>query len=647
MRARFVLALALLHVACGGSPPTVAPTAQHAAPPLPSATFVARPTADVSPVPTPSGLGLTVHLAHPRATLQQLTSLVGPLAAAFTGGKLDADSLVTLVVGAPVTSVIDLDQPIDFAVSGIDSFDRLPKIAGAAALLDPTAARETLEKYFKWTPGEPGVVRLQPRDAATDDESGRPCMIAPSFGAAPGAARLVCGNGEKAVRDLAPYLTRTMPRLTSHDDLRLEVFVRELRPSKSGGTSVLTAAGPVAVDAGPADPTGALFNQLTEKVTTDVGSLVLEASADPSAVDVRLTTGFVDTASPLTRALVGAGPVAAPTPAAFDRLPGGAVFAWYGRGAAPADLAPLRKTVFDGLHAMMEDDGYTASVASTLLAPLERLVLTGGPWVVATGMNVDAARVALSAYVTAGKTTEAARATARRAMQGWEVAEVEEPAQGWIDGVREIVKSDPLKPTGKPRRVRDPQKESTQLTLAPVPAALNLPAGTLHMEAHVTQNPAWTAAQRKAKVAVTDPVMSHTLHVFVVPDGARTWFAAAEDPALAAREVRISLDDGAGTLKARHDLDAFRAMPASSAGFGSIVNLATWLLSNSSDEGLHRARESLVGLAGLSDGGSTPVPFTLVATPKAGGVAGGDVRLTLVLPIRTVLEVAASPHSIF
>jgi hypothetical protein len=430
-----------------------------------------------------------------------------------------------------------------------------------------------------------------------------------------------------------------MPRLTSRDDLRVEVFVRQLGPQKSGAT-----------DTAATDPTSALLTQLTEKLTGDVGSLVLEASSDASTVDVRLTTGFRDTASPLTRALIGAGPSSAPTPAAFDRLPGGAMFAWYGRGAAPADLAPLRKTVFDGLTAMMEYDGYTASVSQTLLAPLQRLVLTGGPWVVATGLDIDAARVALDAYVRAGKTTEAARATARRAMQGWAVAEVDEPAQGWIDGLREVVKDDPLKPTDKPHRTGDPQKESTQVTLSPVPPALKLPAGTLHLEAHVTQSPAWTAAQRKAKAKISEPVIPHTLHFFVVPDGARTWFAAAEDPALAAREVRISLS-GAGdadTLKARRDLDAFRAMPASSGGFLSVANVATWLLGNASDEALHRARESLAGLAGLTDGGTTPIPVTLVATPGAGGAAGaGEVKLRIVFPIRIGLEVAASPHSIF
>jgi hypothetical protein len=224
---------------------------------------------------------------------------------------------------------------------------------------------------------------------------------------------------------------------------------------------------------------------------------------------------------------------------------------------------------------------------------------------------------------------------------------VEEPPQRWIDGVRELVKYDAVKPTGKPRRKHDAQKESTKLFLSPVPVALQLPAGTLHVEARVTQNQAWLAAQAKAKTKVKDPVLPHTVHFFIVPDGARTWFSAAEDASLAASEVRESLAaaPGTGTLASRRDLDGLRAMPASTAGFVSVASLATWLSSNASDEGLRRARESLAGLASLTNGGGTPVPLSLSAMPKSGG--GGDVRMRVVFPIQIAVGVAASPHSIF
>jgi hypothetical protein len=457
----------------------------------------------------------------------------------------------------------------------------------------------------------------------------------------------VCGELSDALRHLGPYLTRTMTRIVSRDDLRVEVFVHELHAPKSGKKE-LTPGGWASVDAGTADPTDKLLGDLTDKLTDDVGSVVLEASSDGAAVDVRLSTKLVDTASPLTRAFVGAGTPSAPPPPAFERLPRDASFAWYGRGATPVDLEPLRTSLFDSLRTWLADDGYAPGAIDTQMAPFQRLALTGGRWVVATGLRIDPARAALDAYADAGKTTEAARAKARAALQGWVVGAVEEPAQGWIDGLRELVRNDPVKPTGKPRRKRDPSKESTRLTLAPVPPALQLPAGTLHLEAHVTQNPEWTLAQAKAGAKGLDRVIPHTTHVFVVPDGGRTWFAAAEDAALAAGEVRKSLS-GAGdteTLRARRDLDPLRAMPASTAGFVSVAGLATWLHSDFSDEGLRKARESLLGLTALTEQGATPVPVALAAIHAPSG-PGGDVRLRFVFPIRLGLEVAASPHPVF
>jgi hypothetical protein len=643
----FVLCLA----SCGGTPSTVAPTTPAATAARPAAVATSEPALDLSPVPAPVGLAVTVHLSHPRTTLQQILSYVGPYAALFNGGaKLDADSIVTLALGAPLASLVDLDQPIDLAASDLDSPGS--SYVGSVVLSDPAAARQTLEKFYKWSAVGQSVVHLEPREDAPDGASPRPCALTPSFDARPGAMRLVCGASENAVHHLGAYLTRTMTRLPSTDDLRVEVFVGEFAKETHDQLHDLSArVGPSSDPTGAdKDPASRLLDALTDKATHDVGSLVLEASSDGTSVDTRLTSRFVAAASPLTRALLGAGTPSAPPPPAFARLPRDASSAWYGRGAKPADLTPLRALVLESFLSWLQDDGYTASASNTLMAPLQKLLLTGGPWVIASGSKVDAARVALQAYADAGKTTLPARAKARQAMQGWAVGAVEEPPQGWIDGVRELVKSDGVQPTGKPRVKHDPQKESTRLSLAPVPAALQLPAGTLHVEAHITQNQAWLASQQKAKKTGLVPVLPHTVHFFVVPDGARTWFAAAEDAALAASEVRSSLASAgdAGTLATRRDLDAFRAMPASAAGFVSVADLATWAHSDWSDEGLRKARESLLGLASLPDGGSTPIPFALTSVPgPEGAAAGGEARLRFVFPLKVGVDVAASQHSIF
>lgn len=636
MRAVATSVLAVLVASCGGGTSTVAPTVPVASvQPLPPSVPVEQ-APDVSALPAPGGLAVTVHVAHPRVVFDKVATVLGSLSTLLPSiGKVDLDSAVAAAAGAPIGAAIDLDQPVDLAMSDWGG-DGGPKVAGAVALVPTPAARETLERFYKTAETDAHVVRLTPRDDAPEGASPRPCAILPAYG---GGARLVCGETDKAVLHLGPYLTRTMTRTTSNDDLRVEVFVRELRGSKS------TPADAPKPDKDPGDQ---LVDDLVDKLSADVGSIVIEASSRGGSLDAKVTAGFASSTSALTRAILGLGTPGAP-PELFDRLPKDASAAWFGRGASPADLEPLRSALVESLRQWSIDDGYPPAVTDAQIAPLLPVVLTGGPWALATGARVDDARSALDAYVATSKTTDAARLKARPNRASWLVAGVDEPAQRWIDAARSLAKSDDVKPTVKPTRVRDPQKESMSLDVRPTAPALHLPAGTLHLEARVTPNAKWLAKRKKDKLSVADATLAHSIHVFIVPDGTRTWLAAAEDPALAATEVLASLHGApdAGTLASRHDLDALRAMPASMGSFLSPAAVVAWR-GGDTDFELRHAREALMGLGALTGGGLTPVPIVYAANPGSGGPAGGgDFGMRVVFPLNLGLELAASPHSIF
>jgi hypothetical protein len=637
MRAALATPVLLVLIAsCGGGTPTVAPTVPVASASTSPPTVTADAPVDVSALPPPGGLAVTVHIAHPRVVFEKVTSVLGSLSSLLPWlGNVDLDAAVTAAAGAPIGAAIDLEQPVDLAMSDWNG-EGGPKIAGSVGLVASPAARETLERFYKSAETGLGVVRLEPRDDAPEGASPRPCAILPGAG---GAARLVCGESDKAVLHLGPYLARTMTRTTSSDDVRVEIFVRELHDSKAASH-----------DDAPKkdkDPGELLADDLVEKLSADVGSVVVEASSRSNALDMKVTSSFASAASALTRATLGLGTPGSP-PAVFDRLPREASFAWYGRGASTADLEPLRSALVEAVRQSSIDDGYTPAVTEEMLGPLQRVFLTGGAWAVATGARLDEAKSALDAYVAGGKTTEAARLKARPARTEWFVGGVDEPSEKWMAAARILVKSDDVKPTGKPKRTSDPQKEKWKLAIRPVPAALHLPGGTLHVEAQVTPNPKWAAKRKKDKLSV-DASLPHPFHFFVVPDGSRTWLAAAEDPAIAATEVLASIGGApdTGTLASRHDLDALRGMPASTAGFVSVAGLVAWR-GGETDEELHHARESLLGLASLTAAGTTPVPIALAATPGSGGAAqGGDFGMRVVFPLSLGLEIATSGHSIF
>jgi hypothetical protein len=69
---------------------------------------------------------------------------------------------VGLAAGAPVGSLLDLDQPMDLALSDVDSDDGTPSIAGSAVLSNPIAAREALSRYFTLEPTSPGIAASCP-----------------------------------------------------------------------------------------------------------------------------------------------------------------------------------------------------------------------------------------------------------------------------------------------------------------------------------------------------------------------------------------------------------------------------------------------------------------------------------------------------
>jgi hypothetical protein len=630
-------------MACAPAQPTAAPVAP-AAPPSASVVIV-PPEAppDLSPVPAPDGLSATLHLSRPKATADQIASLLGssPLLA-LLGTKLDAAELVTLAVGAPLGALLDLDQPLDLAISDLDSEDKTPLMAGAAVLANPEAARETLARYFTLAPTSPGIVRLQPRDDAPDQATPRPCMIALS---PPSTTRLVCGLDKASLLHLGPYLTRTMPAVASNADLRFEVFMRGVHLPRSGEKRVLTPGGSVVVDGGAPDPDDEMVNALTDKMSDDLGSFVVEASTDGVALDLRMTMAFASATSPLTRALVCQGAPDPVPPPAYARLPSDSSFAWYSRGAAPTDLAPLKDAVLASLTQWLADDGYSPSQIEAEVDPIRQRVLTGGPWILGGGFHVDAARAALDAYVAARSTTPAARAKARAALQGWVLAEVDEPAQPWVDSIRALVKVDGRKASGKPRRAHKPQRDTTRLVLSPLPAALKLPEGTLHVEVRTTPNPKWLATQPILSKPIPTP--ARTQHLFVVPDGPRTWMALAEDPALAATEVQAALQPAATPARSvgSGPLDV---TAKSGGGFLTLAGLAMALADDTTDENLRKTRDALTSLGTLPSAGGDPVPFAIIASPATAGVAsGGTVAFRTLVPIALMVRAASASPPIF
>lgn len=629
MRARSVVVLAAFAsiAACGG-----APAAPPAAPATPSAFVVAAAPAsavDLSEVPPPPGLALTARLSRPGLALQLL-----PLPVPLT-----LDAAVENLIGAPVGRVADADAPIDLAVIHRDGGE--DPLAFSVQLRDDPEVLRSFTEHFDLGPAANGARRLSPKDPSGATAV---CALAPAPNTA--APRLVCAQDDDDLDTLLPYLTRTVTRAASASDLRAEMllspFVTNLDPDGDD----------------PFDRAGA---EMGARLLRDIRSVTLEGNLDGHDVDATLTLRFASATGDIVSSILGQAAPPGPPPPAFLRLPGDALLAFHAQGATPAALAPLRRTLGAGFRKSFIDDGEPADVVERFMVELERLFLTGGPVVWASGADMPAARAALTAYVRAGSSTPALRDAAKHALKSWVVVGVEEPSARWIEGIRTLVKLDQehgkgprsggaggkaaTPASGKPAppkpKKREIVKERSELRVTPMPPGLGLPAGTLHLEDRNKPNPAWIKANPGAP-----PPVPHTNHAFVVPDGGRTWLAVAEDPKLAASKARAVLAGApaTGTLGARRDAEIVRREATSAALLVTIAGLAIPMLSDGTHDDLVRAHAVMDALATITANGTAAVPLLMsVRREGQGGAATAKVRL----PLATAMDASRALGLLF
>jgi hypothetical protein len=226
------------------------------------------------------------------------------------------------------------------------------------------------------------------------------------------------------------------------------------------------------------------------------------------------------------------------------------------------------------------------------------------------------------------------------------MAEVDEPAQPWVDALRTLVKVGDKKPSGKPLRKHKAQRDHTSFAIAAIPAALKLPDGTLHLEVRTTPNREWLAAQPRKPPPV--PVIAHTSHLLRRPgrtphvDGP----SPRTPPSRPLRCVRRSIPRR--RMRAPPRRGASRPRARSAGGFLTLAAVAMTAAGDTSDEELRKARDALTSLATMPSGGGDPVPFGIVATPAAGGIAsGGDVSFRILLPIGLMVKAADASPPIF
>jgi hypothetical protein len=623
---------ALLLPACGGTQP--APSAPQAAP----SAQVMAPPADLSPLAEPASLVVSGRFAKLSASLA--------MAHAWTKLPIPGSEQVTeILTGEGVGPLVDLDQPIDFAVGVTGSGARMKDLtAFSAAVLYPDRVKAALAERYKLVPGDNGALLVQglgrpahPGDddsddgkPSSDDRESRTCELAPAFGA---PERLVCAMSSKALAELGPWLVRSATRATTTADLHVDVRMKPLQPtiaeqkrliamilgSVLGGRIGLSSLRDLAV---------ALGSDLAD-FASDLDGAAADVTLGETGVQARLTLRLSGSSSTLARIATAHPERSGPAPAAFWQLPGDADLALFQRGVEEPQLAQGRDLVLRAVDDTLGESGVKEPDRKAVVEALGKLV-SPSAGVYGSGIDADGVRKALSTEkaltVQADQADkDEARRQAVEELLGWRVMEVEESSTRFAAGLKELSVAIARPSVVAAYREKLADAVAPTLRLLPVPKNLGLPPGAEHyvLALHTFER---KAAPPTSPLAGRGPMRARKprpplepllVHFFLVPDGPRTWVAVAGDEAAAVSRLVATLGSSGDTLAGKAALAPLKDTAVGAGGFLTARSLPevaqqVALLLNGTIGG---AKETFDEAAQMPHQGLTPVVFSSTAQP--------------------------------
>lgn len=603
-------------VSCGPAPSPGVVTPPLVVGPLAPSAPLAAAKPEALPRP-PDDLALLVRITDPQQLKREVVNLLPPSAASMAH-ELEPKDMLARFIGEPLTALVDLNQGIDVASVGgsdIALVFSLPVKPESEGSIEGVAERdEDGLALLPRAPDRPGNRGARELEA---------CALTSSAGRT--STRLVCAPDEATLRRTAPYLARTVAAEASDADVKLTLPGRVLRDRTDRTASAMS-------DAASAQLGGHLVEDLLGEVDRIDGGLRFGGARIELAVDFRFTART----AMLTKIFVPKSVAAPPSPA-FHRLPGDAFIALFTTGALADDIAPLRRALADTIEGTLVQDGYPAAKVRELREKIEGLFLTGGPLVFGAGIvggreGAEKALTFLESSHTKPADEARAEAQARTAMKPWFMIEVEEGADRWVQGLRDIVRGaedaeKARKPGSKASTPRDPDGDHVDIHLAAVDAALKLPKDSLHLEVSMVPRTKGSRPSRKG-------------HLFVVPKGGATWIGYSEDVVAITARLRLAIDDTteAGTIARSTDATALRSKPVLGAGIVSLVGVALMAASTTSNGGLRSAGRVASHTAGIGAKGADIVSWSATSDATPGAVRlsvnGRATRQTVVDVVR-------------
>lgn len=595
--------------ACGSTPPPMATNPTPVPSSMPRLEMAVAPVEPPLSDTAPSDMSAHVHAENLEMSWKNSERLLRVLG---VGGPGVTPELVAMgLLGPSIASVVDLAGPVDLAFFGKD-FDKFALSVPVAPEMQPR-----LGKMFNLRPYR-GLLKVT---GASEDEGEH----------APGAlgacafvgvedesgARVVCAADEPLLESAGLYLGRTVMRESREGDVRLDVM----------GQQIFSRLADESADPTTNDWAEKAGEQYALGFFRDIEQLSLLGSWGKSHIDAEAVLDFRTKASGFSQAISARVPLNSPSIASFARLPKDSIVAAHGHAGNAQALVPMRDQFLQAFRADMEGDGYDSAMLDSFNQQVSALFFTGGSFAFAYGIDRPAAEKALAAYAK-DKKKPALRATAFKSLRGWAMYAVDEPPEKWTKGIEDLVRvgneldrkrnGGTTATSATPVKGRNPDdRTSTSMAVVAAPAAL--PKGSLHVEI-------------RTKPLKTDAPPAYTKHLYVVPDGSRTWIGIGEDEAPMLARLRASREGlTEQTIAGVPELANAASQGAVAAGYFSLAGGTLLFLDDDRDAMLDKAIGSVEELASLPGHGDGIIPWQITSedAQKGGGRARMKAKFSL------------------
>jgi hypothetical protein len=564
-----------------------------------------------------------------------------------TLGKLPMrlDSVLDKELGdRDLTALIKLDASIDIALAldpAARSIKDDPIVAVSLPLKNLNDALAYAGRAGKPSQIKPGVYRV-------GRTGNMMCDLSVAIGDAP--ARLVCGEHERDVDELRPWLTRGSPTAQFgaadvHAELRAGPARERVQAEIGADLAALPSEAANIFRKKTHLSSPALLDAITSAAREglafgdDVDSLAIDISLDPAATQASFSSSikFKANNSWVTKALTGRNDKAGPPPAIFWQAPKDSDSVIYTHGTDPKLFAGIKDSTSKILNELTRDvlkDKDRESLVS--LVNSIPLVETSGT--VSARGHVDhkmGARIAPEKYSPA----DAIKASQAyiSGLLGWAVVGVDAKADPQIAWLRQLAKTyneKSLQETVKKTLGKDLQSKVPTVKIVGAPRGT--PAGTVALEIAISldSHDLWSSHGREHgyREHPKGPAAkgTFTFTIVVMPDGDRTWVAFGSDTAALASHL-AAVKDGApkdGTIASREGLESLKTGPNTAAGFLSMAGLAHASRSSLRTVLSHREHSRIEEAIGsLPHKGETPV--LLLGTGATGATPSGTLEVRL------------------